>query len=107
MTADVRLNLEKRHCSLPCIETNDSRGEPQAFVSSVDAREEPSHAQHAGACGKGERQHMDHIAEKGHVGSFQNGLVHEPVSHQEAMKIPEANAAVDKQWDKLILKNPA
>ena len=41
------------------------------------------------------RQHMDHIAENGHVGSFHNVLVQKPVSFQEAMKIPEAKAAVD------------
>ena len=42
------------------------------------------------------RKHMDHIAEKGHVGSFHYGLVHKPVSIQEALQKPEAKAAVDK-----------
>ena len=46
------------------------------------------------------RKHMDHIAEKRYVGSFHCGLVHKPVSFHEAMKIPEARAAFDKQWNK-------
>ena len=33
---------------------------------------------------------------KGDVGSFHCGLVHKPVFIEEAMKIPEAKAAVDK-----------
>ena len=37
---------------------------------------------------------------KVYVGSFHDGLVHEPVSIEEAMKIPEAKAAVDKEWSK-------
>ena len=47
------------------------------------------------------RQHVGNIAEKGYVGSFHCGLVHKPVSFQEAMMIPEAKAAVDKECDKL------
>ena len=47
------------------------------------------------------RKHMDHIAEKGYVESFHYGLVHKLVSIQEGMKIPDATAAVDKEWDKL------
>ena len=43
--------------------------------------------------------HLGHIAEKGYVGSFHYGLVHKPVSLHEAMKIPEAKAAVDKEWE--------
>ena len=57
--------------------------------------------ENTGACGRVKRQHMDHIAEKDHVGSFHYGLVHMPASIQEAMKIPEAKSAVDKEWDKL------
>ena len=47
--------------------------------------------------GKVKRLHMDHIAEKD-VGSFHCGLVHKPVAFQEALKIPEAKAAVDEEW---------
>ena len=43
------------------------------------------------------RQHMDHIAEKTVCGKFfYYGLAHKPVSIQEAVKISEAKAAVDK-----------
>ena len=41
---------------------------------------------------------------KGHTGIFHCGLVHKPIPMSEAMKIPEAKAAVNKEWDKL--KNP-
>ena len=41
---------------------------------------------------------MDHIAEQGFVGSSHNGLEHEPVSTQAALKIPEGEAVVDKNW---------
>ena len=44
---------------------------------------------------------MEHIAEKGCVGSFHCGLVHKPGSIQEAMKIPDAKAAVDKELEKV------
>ena len=54
-----------------------------------------------GTCGNVKRKHMDHIAEKGYVVSFHYGLVHKSVSIQEGMKIPDAKAAVDKEWNKL------
>ena len=49
------------------------------------------------ACGKVKPQHMDHIADKGCVGSCHHGLEHKPVSVQEATKIPEAKSMVDKE----------
>ena len=51
----------------------------------------------ANACGKVKRQHMVHIAEKEYVGSFHYGLVHKPASFQDALKFPEAKAAVDQE----------
>ena len=54
-----------------------------------------------GACGKVKRQLMDHIAEKGCVGSFHHCLLQKPDSIQDAVKIQEAKAAVDKEWNKL------
>ena len=73
--------------AMPCIEKEDSRGEPEAVANSIDASEEESDAANTGACGKVKRQHMDHIAEKGNVGSFHCGLVHKPVSIHEALKM--------------------
>ena len=97
--ADVRLKLEKdTDLTMSCIETEDSRWKPQASATSIAASEEQSDSENTGACRKVRRQHMDHIAEKKYVGSFQNGLVHTSGSIQEAMKIPEAKAAVDKEW---------
>ena len=36
----------------PCIEKDDSRGEPQAVATSTDASEEQSDSENTGACGK-------------------------------------------------------
>ena len=45
--------------------------------------------------------HQDHIAGKGD-NSLQNyNLVHKPTPMPQAMKIPAAKAAVDKEWEKL------
>ena len=102
MTADARLELERDTVpALPCIKEHDSRGEPQAVATSIDAREEQSDSENTGACGKVKRQHVDHIAEEGYVESFHCGLLHKAVSLQEALKIPESKAAVDKQVNKL------
>ena len=82
---------------MPCI----AREDTQAVVTSVDASEEQLDSEHTGACGKVKLQHMDHIAEKRCVGSCHCGSVHEPVSIQEAMKVPDAKAAVDEKWNQL------
>ena len=76
-----------------------AEGELQAIVTSVDASEEQSDSENPGA--KVKRQQMDHIAKEEHVGSCHYGLVHEPVSIQEAMKIPAAKAAVDKNMERI------
>ena len=41
---------------------------------------------------------MGHISEKGHVSDFHNRLSHEPIAVEDAMKILDAQAAVDKEW---------
>ena len=38
--------------ALPCIEKSDSPVKPQAVVTSIDANEEQSDSENAGACGK-------------------------------------------------------
>ena len=78
------------------------RGEPQAVATSNDGSEEPSDSENTGACWKVKWQHMDHIAEKLYAGCFHNGLVHKPVSIQEAMKIPKAKVVVNKEWNKFM-----
>ena len=67
--------------------------ELQADATPIDASEVQSDSGITGACAK-VKQHMDHIAEKWYVGSFHCGLVHKPVSIQEAVKVPEARAAI-------------
>ena len=42
-------------------------------------------------------KHVDHIPEKGSVGIVPSGPVHQPTSIQEAVQIPQAKDAVDKE----------
>ena len=44
---------------------------------------------------------MDHISEKADVCSFQYDLSHKPITIQEAIRIPDATAAANKEWEKL------
>ena len=46
------------------------------------------------------RNHEDHIAEKGFNSINHYNLVHKIIPTPQAMKIPDAKAAVDKEWDK-------
>ena len=45
--------------------------------------------------------HQDHIAEKGENSLQHYNLVHKFIPVLQAMKIPAAKAAVDKEWEKL------
>ena len=45
--------------------------------------------------------HEDHIAGKGDNSLQHNNLVHKFIPMPQAMKIPAAKAAVDKEWEKL------
>ena len=45
--------------------------------------------------------HEDHIAGKGENSVQHNNLVHKFIPMPQAMKIPAAKAAVDKEWEKL------
>ena len=44
--------------------------------------------------------HEDHIAGKGYTSMTHYNLVHTFIPMPQAMKIPDANAAVDKEWKK-------
>ena len=48
-----------------------------------------------------QRNHDDHIAEKGFNSLTQYTLVHKFIPMLQAMKIPDAMAAVKKEWEKL------
>ena len=79
--ADARLKLVKDTApALPCMAREDSRGKPQTCATSTNARKEQSDSENTGACGNVKRKHMDHIAQKGYVGSFHYGLVQKSVS---------------------------
>ena len=45
--------------------------------------------------------HEDHIAGKGQNSLQHYNLVHKFIPMPQAMKIPAAKAAVDKEWEKL------
>ena len=45
--------------------------------------------------------HEDHIAGKGDNSLQHHNLVHKFIPMPQAMKIPAAKAAVDKEWEKL------
>ena len=45
--------------------------------------------------------HQDHIAGKGENSLQHYNLVHKFIPMPQAMKIPAAKAAVDKEWEKL------
>ena len=47
------------------------------------------------------RPHDDHFASKGYASEEYFGLVHIPVPIPKALLIPEAKAALEKEWKKL------
>ena len=54
------------------------------------------------ACGKSlPNDHEDHIAEKVFNSLSHYNLVHKFIPMPQAMKIPDAKAAVEKEWEKL------
>ena len=73
-------------------------------ATSIVASDERSDSPNPGSCGKVNRQHMDHIAEPRHVGSFHHCLAHKQISVQEAMKMPEFRAAVNFFWKLTTIK---
>ena len=52
------------------------------------------------------KNHEDHIAGKGQNSISHYNVVHKFIPMLQAMKIPDAKAAVDKEWKKLET-NPA
>ena len=49
--------------------------------------------------------HEDHIVEQGFNSMSHYFLVHKPIPCPKAMKIPDAKAAVDNEWDKKLRAN--
>ena len=47
-----------------------------------------------------QEDHEDHIAGKGHISMTHYILVHKFIPMPQVMKIPDAKAAVDKEWKK-------
>ena len=98
--ADARLKLEKETSpTMPCSVTEDSRGTPHTCTTSIHVCEEQSDSENTGARGKVKRQPYGPHCRKKYVGSFHFVLVHKPVKIQEAVKIPEGKADVNKEWD--------
>ena len=51
--------------------------------------------------------HEDHIAPVGVASSEWYALIHTPLSHKEALRIPKAKSALQEAWDKLGKKRKA
>ena len=51
--------------------------------------------------GSPHRYHEDHVAEKGTNSMTHYSLVHKFIPESQAMKIPDAKAAVETEWEKL------
>ena len=51
--------------------------------------------------GAGHKPHQDHVTAKGTNSRTQNSLVHKFIPMPQASKIPNAKAAVEKEWEKL------
>ena len=49
----------------------------------------------------GHKPHQDHITAKGTNSTTHYSLVHKFITMPQALKIPDANAAVEKEWEKL------
>ena len=48
-----------------------------------------------------DRQHQDHLSMSGFASNEWFALVHIPIPMEKAFRMPEANAAVQAEWDKL------
>ena len=101
VNADARLKLEEDFYSCYAVhyEGRQSRETSGMYNFHQMPVRNSQIQENTGACGRVKRKHVDHIADIRYVGSLHYGLVHEPVSVQEALKIPEAKAAVDKEWE--------
>ena len=47
------------------------------------------------------RPHQDHIADAGYSSTEYQAMVHTPICIKEALRIPDARAALEKEWKKL------
>ena len=51
--------------------------------------------------GAGHKPHQDHITAKGTNSTTHDSLVHKFIPMPQALKIPDAKAAVENEWEKL------
>ena len=95
-----RWKLEKGYCSCFAVhcEGRQSR-EPQTCTTLTDVSKEQSDSEKHRSMRKSDAETYGSQCRKGYVRSFQYGFVHKPASSHEAMKVPEAKAAVDKEWE--------
>ena len=97
--ADPRLKLEQQTVPvMPCVLCSQSLRRRQPAILQFDASD--TWNPHTDARGS-DSSHVGHISGKGHVGIFHYGLVHKPIPTPEALQIPKAIAAVDKEWSTL------
>ena len=50
------------------------------------------------------RPHQEHVAQKGQMSEEWYSFVHTPMPIPEALKIPDAQMALEKEWTKLETK---
>ena len=77
--------------------TNSSNTRRSRYTCVIEAHE--STRTHMGKTE--DREHNDLIADKGFNSLAHYNLVHKPIPILRAMNIPDAKAAVDKEWEKL------
>ena len=84
----------------------ETRGETDEFKSKLACILEASESSRLRMEESLPNYHEDHIAGKGDNSLQHYNLVHKFIPMPQAMKIPAAKAAVDKEWEKLE-KSPA
>ena len=86
-------------CTSEKLEKDTALAKPCATSTNVQCPQGTIRFRKCWSMRKSEENTYGLIAETGYVGSFHCVLVQKPVSFQEALKIPEAKAAEDKDWE--------
>ena len=81
---------EDKQEAIPC----DDKFQKTVYGHNVEARE----SQRCRIQESGKNGHVDHVVDKGYNSTTHHNLVHKPIPIPQSMKIPEAEAGVDKEW---------
>ena len=91
----------KRHPSIVKTSAKPKIGNENEFKTMYDCIVESHESSRRRAESLQSKNHEDHIAGKGSTSVTHYNLVHKFIPMPQAMKIPDAIAAVDKEWKKL------